>query len=144
MSEGGTRYEGAKVLTISDGTGSALSSPPPTKDYGGSEISFPEKTQSTSYEGSLLALPPSALPQDPFATPRVSAGIILRRYIQSEEDISQHVKEEEWEEGMAETTKVYTTIPRRFDISDSTDINDDTMMEVEWRREELYMTPTKK
>jgi len=73
-------------------------SPPPTTSYGGSEISFPSQTPrervatplpSTNYEGSLLGLPPSAIPQDPFSTPRASAGIIARRYIQSEENTSQ-------------------------------------------------------
>jgi len=70
---------------------SELSPPPPTTNYGGSEISFPSQTPrekvlsplpTTNYEGSLLGLPPSALPQDPFSTPRVSAGIIAQRYIQ--------------------------------------------------------------
>jgi len=61
-----------EVHIISDG--SSLSSPP-TTDYGGSDIPFPfqmprervlSPLPSTNYEGSLLGLPPSALPQDPF------------------------------------------------------------------------------
>jgi len=129
---------------------SELSPPPPTTNYGGSEISFPSQTPgrristprpSTNYEGSLLGLPPSALPQDPFSTPRVNAGIIARRYIQSEENATQCAEEEE---GMEETRKVYTPIPRKFEASDSSDNEDDMMTEVEWRDESPYMTPTKK
>jgi len=88
-----------------------------------------------------LGLPPSALPQDPFSTPRVSAGIIARRYIQSEEDTTQYAEEEG---GMEETRKVYTLIQRKFEVSDSSDNEDDTMTEVEWRDEWPYMTPTKR
>jgi len=129
--------------------GSELSSPPVTS-YGGGEISFPLQTPrervvsplpSTNYEGSLLGLPPSALPHDPFSTPRASAGIIARRYIQSEENISQHAEEEG---GMEETRKVYTPIPRKFEVSDDSDEEDDTMTEVEWRDVEPSMTSTKK
>jgi len=125
-------------------------SPPPTTNYGGSEISFPSQTPRervmspllvTNYsEGTLLGLPPSALPRDRFSTPRVSAGIIAHQYIQSEENASQHAEKEG---GMEETQKVYTPIPRKFEISDSSDNEDDTMTEVEWRDEEPYMTPTK-
>jgi len=129
---------------------SELSPPPPTRDYGGSEILFPSQTPrervlsplpTTNYEGSLLGLPPSALPQDPFSTPRASAGIIARRYIQSEENTSQYAEKKG---GMEETRKVYTPIPRKFEVSDSSDSEDDAMTEVEWRDEEPYMTPTKK
>jgi len=125
-------------------------SPPPTTNYGGSEISFPLQTPrervatplpSTNYEGSLMSLPPSALPEDPFSTPRASAGIIARRYIQSEENTTQDAEEEG---GMEETLKVYTPIPRKFELSDSSDNEDDMMTEVEWRDESPYMTPTKK
>jgi len=42
---------------------------------------------------------------------------------------------------MKETRKVYTPIPRKFEISDSEDEN---MTEVAGREEEPYMTPTKK
>jgi len=127
--------------------------PPPTTSYGGSEISFPSRTprervttplQSTNYEGSLMGLPLSALnelTEDAFPTPRASAGIIARRYIQSEENTTQHAEEEG---GMEETLKVYTPIPRKFELSDSTDNEDDMMTEVEWRDESPYMTPTKK
>jgi len=45
---------------------------------------------------------------------------------------------------MEETQKVYTPIPRKFEISDNSNNEDDTMTEVEWRDEEPYMTPTKK
>jgi len=45
---------------------------------------------------------------------------------------------------MDETQKVYTYIPRKFEISDSTENEDDTMTEVEWRVDEHYPTPTKK
>jgi len=118
-----TRYRSRSVGSES----SKLSSPPPTTKYGGSEISFPSQTPrervvsplpTTSYEGSLLGLPPSALPQDPFSTPRASAGSIARKYIQSEENVSQHAEEEG---GMEETRKVYTPIARKFEISDSSD-----------------------
>jgi len=137
------------VHTISSDDDSSLS-PPPTTSYGGSEISFPSQTPrerdqsplpSTNYEGSLMGLPPSAIPQDPFSTPRASAGIIARRYIQSEENTS---KNAEKEGGMEETRKVYTPIPRKFEVSDISDNEDDAMTEVEWRDESPYMTPTKK
>jgi len=132
-----------QVHTISSDDDSSLS-PPPTTSYGGSDVSFPQQTQeeSTQYEGSLLALPPSAILQDPFSVPRESAGLIARRYIQSEEGTSQQTSENE--EGMEETRKVYTPIPRKFEISDNSDNEDDAMTEVEWRSEEPYMTPTKK
>jgi len=144
-----TGKTGVTGITRYDDDGSSLS-PPPTTDHGGSEISFPSHTPrervlsplpTTNYEGSLLGLPLSALPQDPFSTPRVSAGIIARRYIQSEENTSQHAENEG---GMEETQKVYTPIPRKFEVSDSSDNEDDTMTEVEWRDEDPYMTPTKK
>jgi len=132
---------------------SELSTPPATTNYGGSEISFPSQTPrervatplpSTNYEGSLKGLPLSALnalTEDPFSTPRASAGIIACKYIQSEENTSQYTEEEG---GMEETRKVYTPIPRKFEISDSSENEDDMMTEVEWRDEEVYMTPTKK
>jgi len=132
---------------------SELSSPPPTTNYGGSEISFPSQTPrervitplpSTNYEGSLKGLPLSALnafTENPFSTPRASAGIIARRYIQSEENTTQDAEEEG---GMEETRTVHTPIPRKFEISDSSDNEDDMMTEVEWRDESPYMTPTKK
>ena len=139
------------ITRYGDDNSSELSTPPATTNYGGSEIAFPSQTPrekvlsplpTTNYsEGSLLGLPPSALPQDPFSTPRASAGIIARRYIQLEENISQHSEEEG---GMEETRKVYTPIPRKFEVSNSSDNEDDTMTEVEWRDEEPYMTPTKK
>jgi len=110
---------------------SRLSSPPPTT------IS----NKSTVYEGSILAMPPSALTMDPFSTPRASTGIIAQRYIQSEENTSMHAEKEE---GMEETLKVYTPIPRKFEISDDSEISDEAMTEAEWRNEEPYMTPTKK
>jgi len=136
------------VQTISSDDSSL--SPPPTTSYGGSEISFPSQTPrervqsplpTTNYEGSLMGLPLSALPQDPFSTPRASAGIIARRYIQSEENASQNAEEEG---GVEETRKTYTPIPRKFEVRDSSDNKDDVMTEVEWRDEEPYMTPTKK
>ena len=98
---------------------------------------------STQYGGSILAMPPSALPMDPFSTPRASTGIIVRRCIQSEENISQHPAESKSEkEGMEKTRKSLTPIPRRLELSD--DSSNEVMMEVEWRDEELYMTPIKK
>jgi len=147
IDEYGNRRPPAILTILSDD--SSLS-PPPTTDYGGSEVSFPSQTPrervmsplpTTNYKGSLLGLPPSALPQDPFSTPRASPGIIARRYIQSEENTSQH---DDKEGGMQGTRKVYTLIPRKFELSDSSDNEDDTMTEVEWRDEEPYMTPTKK
>jgi len=158
--EGNLVYKQPRVYTIPDSTRSArtrvrsrsvdsqessrLSSPPPTTNYGGSDISFSDRTQSTQYEGSLLALPPSAVPQDPFSTPRAVTGIIARRYIQSEENTSQHAEQNGKEGGMEETRKVYTPIPRKFEINDDSEDSDDAMTEVEWRDEEPYMTPTKK
>ena len=134
------------VQTISSDD-SSLSSPP-TTNYRGSEIQFPSQTPrdeippvSTLYGGSVVAMPPSAIPQDPFSIPRASGGIIAQRYIQSEEHASQFVEKEE---GMEETRKVYTPIPRKFELSDSSDNEEDAMTEVEWRDEEPYMTPTKK
>jgi len=146
-----TGKTGVMGITRYEGDDSSELSPPPTTSYGGSEISFPSQTPrervlsplpATNYsEGSLLGFPLSALPQDPFLTPRASPGIIARRYIQSEENASQHAEEEG---GMEETRKVYTPIPRKFEVSDSSDNEDETMTEVEWRDEEPYMTPTKK
>jgi len=72
------------VQPISSDTSSVLLSPPAT-DYGGSDIPFPSQTPvqrvptpcpMTSYGGSVVAMPLSALPTDPFTTPRASAGII--------------------------------------------------------------------
>jgi len=140
-----TQRSGRQRSRSLDSQGSSrLSSPPPTTDYGGSEISFPQQTQqqSTKYEGSILGFPPSAIPEDPFMTPREGAGIIARKYIQSEE--SQHATVESEEEGMGETRKVFTPIPRKFEISDNSDASDEAMTELEWRDEEPYMTPTKK
>jgi len=99
--EGNLVYKQPKIYTIPDSTrstrmrvrsksvdsqeSSRLSSPPPITSYGGSEISFPSQTpvervvfspSVTIYEGSLLGLPASAIPQDPFSTARASAGII--------------------------------------------------------------------
>jgi len=80
----GNRLGQVKVYTILSDDESSLS-PPLTTSYGGSEIFFPSQTPretvlsplpTTDYEGSLLGIPLSALPQDPFSTPRASAGII--------------------------------------------------------------------
>jgi len=125
---GVTRRRSSSVGSIES---SRLSSPPPTT------IS----NKSTVYGGSILAMPPSALPMDPFSTSRASTGIIPQRYIQSEEDTSQHAEKEG---GMEETRKVHTPIPRKFEISDDSEVSDEAMIEVEWRDEEPYMTPTKK
>jgi len=121
---------------------SNLSSPPVT-NYGGSEVSFLSQTprQATEYEGSIVGFPPSAIPQDPFTTPRASGKSILAiRYIQSEEDTSMNAarEEEEREKGVPETLRRSST--PTFEESDK----DDAMTEVEWRDEEIYMTPTKK
>jgi len=126
-------------------------SPPPTTDYGGSEVSFPSQTPrervvsplpTTNYsEGSLLGIPPSALPQDPVWTPRASIGIIARKYIQSEENASQHAAKHG---GIEESRKVYTPIQRKFEISNSSNNEENMMTEVESRDETPYMTPTKK
>jgi hypothetical protein len=136
--------EEAKVYTISSDDSSL--SPPPTTSYRGSDVSFPAETPraTTVYEGSIVGFPPSAIPLDPFSTPRLSGsgGIIAQRYIQSEENTGKNATEEsEEEEGMGETLKGSTPIPRKFEISDS---EDEAMTEVEWRDEEPYMTPTKK
>jgi len=138
-----------RAQTILSDDESSLS-PPPTTSYGGSEIQFPSQTPrdednspvpTTSYGGSIVATPPSALTIDPFSTPRASNGIIAQRYIQSEENASMHAEKEE---GMEETRKVYTPIPRKFEISNDSEVSDEAMTEVEWRDEEPYMTPTKK
>jgi len=120
---GVTRHRSRSVDSMS----SELSSPPPTTVYG----------------GSILAMPPSAISQDPFATPRTSGiSIVAARYIQSEENTNrQAASSEEEEGGEAETVKISTPIPRKFKISDS---EDDAMTEVDWRDKEPYMTPTKK
>jgi len=98
-----TSYGGSEVSFSSQTPRERVLSPLPTTSYGGSEISFPSQTPrervssplpTTKYKGSLLGLPPSALPQDPFSTPRASAGIIACRYIQLEENISQHNEKE--------------------------------------------------
>ena len=145
-----TGKTGVTGITRHEGDDSSELSPPLTMSYGGSEISFPSQTPgegvlsplpTTNYsEGSLLGFPLSALPQDLFSTHRASAGIIARKYIQSEENASQHAEQEG---GMEETLKVYTPIPRKFEISGSSDCEDETMTEVEWKDEEPYMTPTK-
>jgi len=151
IDEYGNRRDHA-VHTISSDDSSSLS-PPPTTNYGGSEISFPSQTPrervlsprpSTNYEESLMGLPLSALnelTEDPFLTPRASTGIIVRRYIQSEENAIQDAEEKG---GMEETRKGYTPIPRKLEVSDSSDNEEDAMTEVEWRDESPYMTPTKK
>jgi len=125
---GVTRRRSSSVGSIDS---SRLSSPPPTT------IS----NKSTVYEGSILAMLPSALLMDPFLTPRASTGIVAQRYIQSEKNISQHAEKEE---EMEETWKVYTPIPRKFEISDDSEDDDEAMTVVEWREEDPYMTPTKK
>jgi len=148
-----TGKTGVTGITRYGSDNSSELSPPPTTSYGGSEISFPLQTPrervatplpSTNYEGSLMGLPLSALnklTEDSFSTPRASTGNIARRYIQSEENASQDTEKEG---GMEETRKVYTPIPRKFEVSDSSDNEDDAMTEVEWRDESPYMTPTKK
>jgi len=150
-----TNYGGSEVSFLSQTPRERVLSPLPATNtsYGGSEISFPVQTprekasspaSTTNYEGSLLGFSPSAVPSDLFSTPRASAGIIVKWYIQSEENTSQHANEDEEDVGEEETRKVDTPIPRKFEISDSSDDEDDTMTEVEWRNEEVYMTPTKK
>ena len=42
------------------------------------------------------------------------------------------------------TLRVYTPIPRKFEVSDESNASDDATTEVGWREEELYMMPTKK
>jgi len=115
-----TGKTGVTGITRNDSDDSSELSPPPTTSYGGSDISFPSQTPrervlsplpTTNYEGSLMGLPLSALnalTDDPFSTPRASAGIIARRYIQSEENASKNVEKEG---GMEETRRVYTPIP---------------------------------
>jgi len=134
--EGNQVYKQHRVCMIPDSTRSATmryrsgcvgsqessrrSSPPPTTNYVGSEISFPSQTPReaapptavTSYRGSVVAMPPSAHPEDPVTEPRVSAGIIARRYIQSEENSSQHPKEISAEEEMELTQSIGTPISR--------------------------------
>jgi len=80
---GNGRSQQHDVHTISSDD-STLSSPPVTS-CGGSNISFPSQTPgevlpptTTSYGGSIVAMPPSALPLDPFSTPRADAGIIAQ------------------------------------------------------------------
>jgi len=132
-----------RVYTVQSDYGSLLSSPPITS-YGGSDIAFPTRTQSTVYEGSVKAFPPSTIPQDSFSVPRASAGIIARRYHQSEEITSQPEEKMEKEGGVGDAVKSYTPIPRKFEVSNDSEAEDNTMREVQWRDEEPYMTPTKK
>jgi len=102
-------------------------------------MSFPAETpkQTTIYDGSIVGVPPSASPQDPFSTPRLSGGIIVRRYIQSEENFSRHVEKSDKEARVPETPKRGRT--PTFQNSES----DEAMTEALWRDEEPYMTPTK-
>ena len=111
------------VYTISSDDDNCSLSAPRTTNYGGSDILFPSLTPvervlclppSTNYEGNLLGLPPSALPQDGFSTPRVSTGKIARRYIQSEENISRYAEQQG---GMEEIQKVHTPIPRNSKLA---------------------------
>jgi len=142
----GNRREKVEVYTIASDESSL--SPPPTTSYGGSDVSFPSQTPrervlsslpSTNYSGgSILGLPLSADPENPFSVPRASAGLILQRYIESETNGSQHAEKEG---GIEETRRVDTPIPRKFEISDN---SDDPMTEVQWREDEPYLTPTKK
>jgi len=145
-----TRKSGVTEITIYESEDSSELSPQPTTNYGRSDISLPLKTarervattqRVTWYGGSHLGLPLSAIPEDSFSTPRASAGIIMKRYIQSEENISKYAEKSEQEGGIKETGKVYTPILRKFENSDR---SDDAMMEVEWRDETPYMTATKK
>ena len=62
---------------------------------------------------------------------------LLHRGIFSEENTSQHAEKTE---GMEETPTVYTPIPTKFEISDS---SNEAMTELEWRDESPYVTPTK-
>jgi len=139
-----TGKTGVTGITRYGSDDSAELSPPPTTDYGEDEVSFPSRMQSMKYEGSVLAFPPSALPQDAFLTPRVSTGIISQKYLLAEENVSQHVGKKEEEEGMGKTWKVYTPIQTKFDISGSSENKDDMMTELGWRDEEPYLMPTKK
>ena len=77
-------------------------------------------------------------------TPRASAGIIARKYIQLEENVSQHGAVEEEERGMGNTRKVCTQIARKFEISDTSKNEDDVMTEVELRGKAPYIMRTKK
>jgi hypothetical protein len=94
-----TRYRSSSKCVDSE-VSSELSSPPPTTDYG----------------GSILAMPPSAISQVPFATPGTSGkSILAARYIQLEEDTGQNAASSEDEEGgVEETLRVDTPIPRKF------------------------------
>jgi len=105
--------------------------------YGSDDSSELSPPPTTSYGGSIAAFPPSTLLEDPLSTPKASAGIIARRYIQSEENDSMHVTENEGEEGMPETPKRSRT--PTLEHCDS----EDGMTEVPWRDEEPYMTSTK-
>ena len=144
--EDGNGREKVEVYTIASNESSL--SPPPTTSYGGSDVSFPSQTPrervlsplpSTNYSGgSILGLPLSADPENPFSVPRASAGLIVQRYIRSEENASQHAEKEG---GIEETRRVDTPIPRTFEISDS---SNDPMTEVQWREDEPYMKPTNK
>jgi len=93
-----TAKTGVTGITQYGSDDSSELSPPPTTNYGGSDISFPSRTPrervlsplpSTNYEGSLMCLPQSAVPEEPFSNARASAGIVARRYIQSEENAGQ-------------------------------------------------------
>jgi len=135
-----TSYGGSEISFLTHTPGD-VQSPRPTTDY--SLISFPSQTpqQLTEYERSIAGFPPSAAPQDPFETPRASGqSILVKRYIQLEENVSMHaaMEEEEKEGGVPNTLRRSGT--PTFENSDG----DDAMTEVEWRDEEVYLTPTKK
>jgi hypothetical protein len=106
------------------------------EDENGMSDSTLSPLPTTSYGGSIAAVPSSAIHQDPFLTLRVSAtqGIVGRKYILMEERASM---EEEKEQGVQESPKRGRTLA--FEKSSSHDV----MTEVEWRQEEPYMMPTK-
>jgi hypothetical protein len=98
-----------RAQTISSDDDSSLSSPLTTSN-GGSAVSFlsqtPRQEQSTQYEGSLLALPLSAIPQHSLMPPRASSkSILVARYLHSEENIHMNAMEDKEEVGGPETPK---------------------------------------
>jgi len=117
-------------------------SPLQTTDYRGDEIFHPDRIQSTMYERSVVAFPPSTIPQDSLLTPRVSVRVVAQKNILGDKNVSQYVGKNEQEEGVKETRKVYTPIPRKFETSSISGNEDEKMTEEEPSNEEPYMTPT--
>jgi len=58
---GNRRFHAIHTISCDDSSLSPQPTTIRTTDYGGSDICFPKMTQSTEYEGTVVALPPSAM-----------------------------------------------------------------------------------